>query len=100
MMRYAPWLIGLLCLGVLAYGLMMQWRHPPRITGTGSLVTTNPKTGVQLKLLTRTVEVGGISKIEVQLPNGTWTDCVGGNCADTVRREYFELFETLRERGN
>ena len=100
MMRYAPWLIALLGAVIVGYGLLIRWKHPPRIVGFGEVRVTDPKTGRRHVLSTREVEVAGFRKTEVLLPGGTWIDCAGGDCAETVRREHLELFETLRERGN
>ena len=99
-MKWAPWIIGLVGLAVVAYGLALQRAHPPRIVGTGQVAVTNPKTGQKHRLRTRKVEVAGFTKTEVELPGGTWLDCSGGDCAETVRAEHFELFETLRDKGH
>mgnify|MGYP000156122155 CR=1 FL=1 len=96
-MKWAPWVIGLAGLGVVAYGLWLQRVHPPRITGTSSIDVTNPRTGQRLRLRTRTIEGGGFTRTEVELPGGTWLDCVSADCAETVRAEFFELFDTLRD---
>lgn len=97
-MKWAPWVIGLAGLGVVAYGLWLQRTHPPRVTGMATIVVTDPKTGQRVTLRTRTVEGSGFTKTEVELPGGTWLDCVRGDCAETVRAEHFELFDTLRDK--
>lgn len=99
-MKWAPWIIGIAGLAIVAYGLLLGWRHPPRVLGTASVEVEDPKTRRRVTLRTRTVEVAGFTKTEVELPGGTWVDCTGGDCAETVRAEHFELFETLRQKGH
>jgi hypothetical protein len=98
MMKWAPWLIGLLGLGIVAYGLMLKSRNPPRVVATAEVRVTHPRTGQVHTLRTRKVEVAGFVKEEVELPGGTWIDCLRGDCAETVRAEHFELFDTLRDK--
>lgn len=98
MIKWAPWLIAVLGLGVVAYGLFLQRAHPPRVTGMATIDVINPKTGQRATMRTRTVESGGFKRTEVELPGGTWIDCVRGDCAETVRAEHFELFDTLRDK--
>lgn len=96
-MKWAPWLIGLLGLGIVAYGLYLQRTHPPRVTGTATLDVTDPRSGKRLTLRTRTVEGSGFVRTEVELPGGTWLDCGRRGCEETVRAEHFELFDTIRD---
>lgn len=98
MMKWAPWVIAMVGLGIVAYGLAMQRAHPPRVTGMATIDVTNPRTGQRMTLRTRTVEGGGFTKTEVELPGGTWIDCGGRGCGDAVRAEHFELFDTLRDK--
>ena len=98
-MKAAPYLIGLLMAGVLAYGLYLQAKHPRRITGYGQVTAKSRHTpGRTATLRTRDVEVAGTTLREVELPGGTWIDC-GGDCAEAVRREHLDLWETKREEG-
>ena len=98
-MKAAPFLIGLLMAAVLAYGLYLQFKHPRRITGYGQVTAKSRHTPSQvITLRTRDVEGSGTTFKEVELPGGSWIDC-GGDCAETVRREYLDLWETKREDG-
>jgi hypothetical protein len=54
--------------------------------------------GKTVTLRTRDVAAAGTTFHEVELPNGTWIDC-GADCAETVRREHLDLWETKREEG-
>ena len=98
-MKYAPYLIGLLMAGVLAYGLYLQFKHPRKIIGHGQVTATSRHTPSKtLTLRTRDVEGSGTTFKEVELPGGTWIDC-GGDCAEAVRRQHLDLWETKREEG-
>ena len=98
-MKFAPYLIGLVMVGVLAYGLYLQFKHPRKITGYGQVTAKSRHTpGKTISLRTRDVEGSGTTFKEVELPGGTWIDC-GGDCAETVRREHLDLWETKREVG-
>ena len=98
-MKFAPYLIGLLMAGVLAYGLYLQFKHPRKITGYSQVTTKSRHTpGKIVTLRTRVVEGSGTTFKEVELPGGSWIDC-GGDCAETVRREHLDLWETTREEG-
>lgn len=98
-MKYAPYLIGLLMAGVLAYGLYLQFRDPRKIIGHGQVTAKSRYTpGKSVTLRTRNVEGSGTTFKEVELPGGTWIDC-GGDCAETVRRQHLDLWETKREEG-
>lgn len=97
-MKWAPWVIGLVGLGVVAYGLWLRRIDPPRVTGTATIDVANPRNGQRVTLRTRTVEGSGFTTVQVELPGGTWLDCVRGDCAETVRAEHFELFDTLRDK--
>ena len=98
MMNWAPWVIAVIGLGIVAYGLAMQRAHPPRVTGMATIDVTNSRTGRRMTLRTRTVEGGGFTKTEVELPGGTWIEC-GRSCRDTLRRETVD-FWAGRERFN
>ncbi len=98
-MKYAPYLIGLLMAGVLAYGLYLQFKHPRKITGYGQVTAKSRYTpGKSVTSRTRDVEGSGTTFKEVELPGGTWIDC-GGDCAEAVRRQQLDLWETKREEG-
>ena len=98
-MKAAPYLIGLLMAVILGYGLYLQFKHPRRITGYGQVTAKSRYTpGKVVKLRTRDLEGSGTTFKEVELPNGTWIDC-GGDCAEAVRREHLDLWETKREEG-
>lgn len=100
-MKWAPWIIGLAGLAVVSYGVLLNWRHPPRVVATATIEVENPRNGRRVKLRTRTLETaGGVRMTEVELPGGTWVGCTGGDCARTVRDEHFELFDALREKGH
>lgn len=79
---------------------LVRGKCPARVTGTVAIPATSPTTGAPVKPLLHTREVGDFAITCVQLPNGTWTDWTGGYGAETVRQERFELFETMRQRGN
>lgn len=98
-MKAAPYLIGLLMAGVVAYGLYLQFKHPRRITGYGQVTATSRHTsGKSVTLRTRHLDGSGATFMEVELPGGSWLDC-GGDCAETVRREHLDIWETKRENG-
>ena len=98
-MKAAPYLIGLLMAVLLGWGLYLQFKHPRKITGTGQVTAKSRYTPAKtLTLRTRDVEGSGTTFQEVELPGGTWIDC-GGDCAETVRREVLDLWETKREEG-
>jgi hypothetical protein len=85
-MKWAPWLIGALGLGVIAYGTYMRRVDPPTVIREGRLEIADPKGGdVKIAFKTRTVRGGGIATDQVELPGGTWIDC-GGDCRDAVRK--------------
>jgi hypothetical protein len=98
-MKAAPYLIGLLMAGILAYGLYLQFKHPRRVTGYGQVTAKSRHSpGKTVTLRTRDVEGSGTTFKEVELPNGTWIDCAA-DCAETVRREHLDIWETKREVG-
>lgn len=98
-MKAAPYLIGLLMAAILGWGLYLHWKHPRRIVGYGEVTAKSRHTpGKTLTLRTRDVEAAGTRFREVELPGGTWIDC-GGDCAEKVRREHLDLWETKREEG-
>jgi hypothetical protein len=98
-MKYAPYLIGLLMAGVLAYGLYLQFKDPRKITGYGQIIAKSRYTpGKTATLRTRDIEGSGTTFKEVELPGGTWIDC-GGDCVETARRQHLDLWETKREEG-
>ena len=98
-MKLAPFLILVLGLGIVAYGLWYRHVNPPRITGSGQVKISDSKTGRELVLETREVTSGAIKTQEVKLPNGTWIDC-RGDCRETVRKEYLEFWDERRLNKN
>ena len=49
-------------------------------------------------LIPAIAEGAGTTFRDVELPGGSWIDC-GGDCAETVRREHLDFWETKREEG-
>ena len=97
--RAAPYLIGAVMAGILAYAFYLQWKHPRRVTGHGQVTAQSRYTpGKSVTLRTRDLVGAGTTFKEVELPNGTWIDCAG-DCAETVRREHLDFWETKREQG-
>lgn len=99
MMKFAPYVIGLGMAGIVAYGLFVNWKQPRRITGHGEVTARSRHTpGKSVTLRTRRVEGAGATFQEVELPGGSWLDC-SGDCAEAVRREHLDVWETKRENG-
>lgn len=99
LMRLAPLLILALGLGIVGYGLWYRQQHPPRVIGHGSVEVEDPRTGRRATFATRTVEIGAIRQVEIQLPSGTWVDCTG-DCAAALRRELLDVWSEMQKRGN
>lgn len=91
-MKLAAMLLLCAALAVVAYGTWYRSLHPPRVVATGSVAMTDPRTGEPLVFPRRTLAIGSIRTDEVQLPGGTWIDCVG-DCRDTLSREHLEFWE-------
>lgn len=94
--RSGPAMAGIaVVLSVLVFGLWYQNRHPREIIGSGSVrvVRTN---GTAATHATRTVSINGAVFQEVALPNGTWVECGGGDCARAAR-EAVESFWQLQD---
>lgn len=82
-------------LGVLAFGLWYQNRHPRRIVSEGAVDVTARKPGaVSARLKTRVVEIGGSRFSEIEMPNGTWIGCEG-DCVRAAREAKEELWDKL-----
>lgn len=98
-MKTIPILIGLLMATLLAAGLYLQFKDPRRVTGTGQVTAKSRYTpGKLLTARTRDLAGSGTTFREVELPNGTWIDC-RADCAETLRREHLDFWETKREEG-
>ncbi len=99
LIRYAPLLILGFGLGIVGYGLWYRSQHPARVVETGSVDVEDKDSGQRRTFPTRTVEIGAIRQVEVQLPSGTWIDC-GGDCREAVRRELLDVWSERMKRGN
>jgi hypothetical protein len=86
-LKWAAITIAALGAAIVGYGLWMQTKFPPRTLSTGTVEVRDPRRNDngKMRLLTRVQAVGGITRSEVELPNGTWLDC-GGDCAGTVHK--------------
>jgi hypothetical protein len=97
-LKYAPWLIGALGLGIVAYGMYMRRIDPPTVIREGKIEIPSPKDDkVKVSFRTRTIQGGGIVREEVELPGGTWIDC-GAGCADAVRKTTTDFWEEMQKR--
>jgi hypothetical protein len=97
-MKWAPWLIGLLGLGIVGYGTYMRRVDPLTVIREGRIEVPDPK-GSETKVAfkTRTIRVGGLTTDEIQLPGGTWIDC-GGDCRDAVRKSTTDFWDEQRKK--
>ena len=97
-MKWAFWLIAALGLGIVAYGIQMRRLDPPTIIGESKIEVADPKGGAsRLTFRTRTVQGGGFTTEQVELPGGTWIDC-SGDCRDTLRKSTTDFWDEQRRR--
>jgi hypothetical protein len=97
-MKWAPWLLGLFCLAVVAYGTYMRRIDPPTVIREGRVELADPKGGdIKVAFKPRTVRAGGVTSEEIELPGGTWIDC-GGDCRDAVRKATTGFWDEQKKR--
>lgn len=99
-LRHAPYLIALLGLAVVAWGLWNERTHPPHIVASSTIEVDNihGATPGRLRLATRTLEIGTVRRQEIELPNGTWIDCAG-DCHQTVRASLTAIWDEQLKRS-
>jgi hypothetical protein len=98
-LRWVAVAIGIVGLGIVAYGMVMRLQQPPRILSVGTIEVADPasKTGAKRRLLTRVLMAGGVQLTEVELPNGTWIDC-SADCADAARKATVDFWDDQQKR--
>ncbi len=96
-LKLVPFLILVLGAAVIGYGLWQQQVYPPQVVSTGVFSFTD-KAGTLLIFPKRVVALGGFEKTEIQLPYGTWIDC-RGDCAQAIREEHTEFWDTQMLKG-
>lgn len=99
-LRHAPYLIALLGLAIVAWGLWNEHAHPPRVIASGAIEVDNihGATPGRLRLATRTLEIGTVRRLEIELPNGTWIDCAG-DCPRAVRSALTAIWDEQQKRS-
>jgi hypothetical protein len=102
-MKWAPWLIGLVGLGIVGYGTYMRRDEPETVIRESRIEVPDPKAppskenDTKVAFKTRTVRVGGITTDQIQLPGGTWIDCAG-DCRDALRKSTTDFWEEQRKK--
>ncbi len=97
-MKWAAAGIALLGLGLAGYGTWLRYQDPARVISEGSIEVAVPGTATgKIRLPTRRVTAGGVTLLEVELPNGTWIDC-GGDCASAARKAGPDFWDEQQKR--
>lgn len=97
--KTASFLLALVVIGVLVYGLWYQRQYPRTIIGESTVrVESRTHPGPAQVLKTRLVEVNKVRFSEVELPNGTWIDCAG-DCRKAALEAGPEFWDALARKG-
>jgi hypothetical protein len=98
--KTAGLLVLIFVAGFFAFAVYWSLKHPRRVIGFGPPVTAKSRVDPNKVVTARTreVEVGGQRLREVELPGGNWIDC-GGDCAEALRREHLDFWQTKKEEG-
>lgn len=97
-LKYAPYLILALGAVVVGVGLWRQALFPPKVVSTG-VVKFVDRNGTTLLFPKRVLSSGGVERVQIQLPGETWIDC-SGDCAEAIRAEHTEIWETRMLKGH
>lgn len=99
-LRYVALLIAMAAVAIVAYGLWYRAAHPGRIVRDGHLLVKRGSAtpADSLRLRTRTIANGAITRDEIELPNGTWIDC-GGDCARSAANGLDDLWQEQQRRS-
>ena len=97
-MKWAFWLIGALAGGIVAYGTHVRGIDPLRVIGESEIeVADTQGSGRKVSFRIRTVNGGGFTAEQVELPGGTWIDC-SGDCRDAIRKATTDFWDEQRQR--
>ena len=90
--------ITVVCLALAAFAVWRQASVETFVLGYGSVSAQSRfgNSGV-VTFRTRRVRAGDIFREEVELSAETWVDCAG-DCAETVRKQKLDFWETRRRR--